>query len=240
MTQRITTVAFDADDTLWFHEEYYVHTQDRFAELLSAFTEKDTLMDRLLEAERRNLPHYGFGIKGFTLSMIETAIDVTEGKVPGHVIAQLLDAGRDMLSHPIDLMPHAHTAVETAAANYRVLLITKGELLDQERKLAQSGLGDHFDAVEIVSNKTAEVYTRIFADHGTGVEQGLMVGNSLASDVLPMIHAGGWGIHVPHGLTWALEEAEKPTHPRFVEIADLSRLAHVLEHIHTTGNRPDL
>ena len=222
----VTTIGFDADDTLWHHETFYRGTEERFADLLSDYAPAEHLQDRLLAAERRNLEHYGFGVKGFTLSMIETAIEVTEGRVPGHVIAEILAAGRDMLAHPIDLLPHAREAVEAIAATHRVILVTKGDLMDQERKLAQSGLGDLFDAVEIVSDKTPAVYARLFARHGTGARQALMVGNSIKSDVLPVIEAGGWGVHVPHGLAWALDHADAPAgHPRFRALPDLGGLA---------------
>jgi len=162
--------------------------------------------------------------------MIETAIEVTEARVPARILGDILAAGREMLEHPIELLPAARTVVTELAERYRVLLITKGDLLDQERKLAQSGLGDLFDAVEIVSNKTAPVYRSVFTRHGTGADQGLMVGNSLKSDVLPMLEAGGWGVHVPHGLTWALEAADPPQDAaRFHSLPDLSGLADLVE-----------
>ena len=229
MAKRLTMIGFDADDTLWHNEHYFVLTQDRFADLLRDHTAPDTLMDRLLVAERRNIPHYGFGIKGFTLSMIETAIDVTDGKVPAPVIAEILDAGREMLSHPVDLLPHAQETLEALQGRYKLVLITKGDLMDQERKLALSGLRDMFDGIEIVSDKTPATYTRIFNQFGDGAERGMMVGNSMKSDVVPMVDAGGWGIHVPHGQTWALEHADAPDHaPRFRQIADLSELEQIL------------
>lgn len=222
---QLTTIGFDADDTLWHNEQFFRMTQDRFCDLLRDFTEADHLMDRLLDAERRNIGHYGFGIKGFMLSMIETAIEVTDEKVPASVIRQLIEAGQDMLRHPIDLLPHAHDAVTAMAERYHVLLITKGDLLDQERKLAQSGLGDLFDGVEIVSAKTTPVYADIFNRHGGGAEHALMVGNSMKSDVVPVINAGGWGVYVPHGLVWALEHEDPPQdHPRYREIPDLGGL----------------
>lgn len=227
---RITTIGFDADDTLWHNESFFRLTQDRFAVLLRNYADPDHLHDRLLAAERRNLGHYGFGVKGFTLSMIETAIEVTDGRVPASVIAELMAAGREMLEHPIELLPHAREAVEAIASTHRVLLITKGDLLDQERKLAQSGLGDLFDGIEIVSNKTATVYDGIFRRHGDGPEHALMVGNSLKSDVIPAIDAGGFGVHVPHGLTWALEHADAPEgHPRFATLDHLGQLQHLVE-----------
>ncbi len=228
----LTTIGFDADDTLWQNEAFFRLTQDRFTALLGDYAPADHLHDRLLAAERRNLGHYGFGIKGFVLSMIETAIEVTESRVPATVIAEIMAAGREMLRHPIELLPHARDAVEALSGPYRVVLVTKGDLLDQERKLAQSGLGELFHAVEIVSDKTTPVYTNIFARHGTGANQAMMVGNSLKSDVLPAIGAGSWGVHVPHGLTWALEHAEPPLgHARFHTLSDLGGLADLVEQI---------
>lgn len=222
---RLTTIGFDADDTLWQNEAFFRMTQDRFTGLLADYADPDHLHDRLLEAEKRNLGHYGFGVKGFVLSMIETAIEVTDERVPARIIAEIMAAGREMLEHPIELLPDARAAVEALASEYRVLLITKGDLLDQERKLAQSGLGDLFDGVEIVSHKTAAAYDRIFHRHGTGPQQAMMVGNSMRSDVLPAIEAGGWGVYVPHGLTWALEQAEAPEgHPRYFTLQTLGGL----------------
>lgn len=232
MQQNMTTVAFDADDTLWHNERFFQMTQAHFADLLSEYTEKSDLMSRLVAAEKRNLGHYGFGIKGFTLSMIETALEVTDNKVPASVIAEIIDAGREMLRHPVDLLPHAREAVEAARETHRILLITKGDLLDQERKLAQSGLGELFDAVEIVSDKTTRSYREIFARHGDGAEHGMMVGNSLKSDIVPMIEAGGWGVFVPHGFEWELEKAPEPSESaRYSQIKDLSGLAEVIKSI---------
>jgi putative hydrolase of the HAD superfamily len=224
-----TTIAFDADDTLWHNERFFRLTQDRFAALLADYTDPHALHARLLAAERRNLGHYGFGIKGFVLSMIETALEVTEEKVPGRVIRELIEAGQEMLRHPIELLPRAREAVEALAPDFRLLVVTKGDLLDQERKVAQSGLGDLFHGVEIVSQKTPETYAAIFARYGDGAERGMMVGNSLRSDVLPAIRAGGWGVFVPHELTWEVEHDEAPEdHPRFRRIDDLGALPGLL------------
>ena len=233
----LTTIGFDADDTLWQNESFFRLTQDRFARLLADHAEPAHLAERLEAAERRNLGHYGFGVKGFTLSMIETAIEVTEGRVPASVIAELIAAGREMLEHPIHLLPHARATVTALAADYRVVLITKGDLLDQERKLAQSGLGDLFDAVEIVSHKTPDAYRSIFARHGTGADQAMMVGNSLKSDVIPALEAGAWGVHVPHGLTWALEAADPPEgHRRFHCLDTLAGLPVLVENLRPGPN----
>lgn len=227
----ITVVGFDADDTLWHNERFYQLTQARFADLLATYAETPDLMARLTAAERRNLGHYGFGIKGFMLSMIETAIEVTDHRVPARVIADLIAAGQDMLRHPIDLLPHAREAVESVAATHRVVLITKGDLLDQERKLAQSGLGDLFHGVEIVSDKRADTYAAIFARHGDGASRGMMVGNSMKSDVVPMVQAGGWGVYVPHDLIWDLERADPPDSPRYQVLPHLGELAALLQRI---------
>lgn len=222
MAGRLTTIGFDADDTLWENEHFFRITEERFAALLAEHADPDHLTDRLREAERRNLGRYGFGIKGFVLSMIETAIDVTEDRVPATIIRDIIEAGQEMLRHPIDLLPHARAAVEAVAGTHPVILVTKGDLLDQERKLAQSGLGELFDAVEIVSDKTPSVYADIFARHGHAPERALMIGNSLKSDVIPVLTAGGYGAHVPHNITWALEHAEPPTdHPRFRQLDSL-------------------
>ena len=228
--QTITTIGFDADDTLWHNEHYFRLTEDRFSNLLRDHAAPDHLAERLLAAERRNLGHYGFGIKGFMLSMIETAIEVTEDRVPARVIREIIEAGQEMLTHPIDLLPHAREAVEAAADTHRIVLITKGDLLDQERKLAQSGLGELFDGVEIVSDKTPEMYARVFAEHGDGPDRAMMVGNSMKSDVRPAIEAAGWGVFVPHGLPWALEYADPPEgHPRYRALADLGGLVALLQ-----------
>ena len=229
MSNGITAIGFDADDTLWQNETFFRMTEKRFTELLSGHGEHEVISARLLEAERRNLKFYGFGVKGFTLSMIETAVEVTNGEVPAAVIAEILSFGRQMLQNPVETLPHVHETLEALAGRYRIILITKGDLFDQERKLAQSGLGDYFNAVEIVSDKTADTYRRIFSRHGDGPERAMMIGNSLKSDVVPAIAAGGWGVYVPHELTWVLEHEEAPEdNPRFHRIADLGGLLPLL------------
>ena len=229
---QLTTIGFDADDTLWHNMKFYDLTEARFAALLSEHADPAHLAERLLAAERKNLRHYGFGIKGFTLSMIETAIEVTGGKVPASVIAEVLEAGRDMLSHPVETLPHAPEVLDALAGKYRLVLITKGDLFDQERKLAQSGLGELFDAVEIVSDKNASTYERIFSRHGDGPQQALMVGNSLKSDVVPALTAGSWGVFVPHEITWAIEHEEEPADaPRYRRIADLGELLGLIDEV---------
>jgi putative hydrolase of the HAD superfamily len=221
----LTTIGFDADDTLWQNEQFFRLTEQRFADLLGQHTDAGDIPARLLEAEKRNLAAYGYGIKGFTLSMIETALEATGGTAPGHVIRQILDWGRDMLSHPVETLPQVRETLQALAGDYRLVMITKGDLFDQERKLAASGLGELFDAIEIVSEKSEATYARIFARHGDGPERAMMVGNSIKSDIIPAIAAGSWGVLVPHDLTWAVEHAEEPVEaPRFRKIADLSGL----------------
>lgn len=234
----LTTIGFDADDTLWQNESFFRLTQDRFTALLSAYAAPDHLTERLEAAERRNLGSYGFGVKGFTLSMIETAIEITDGRVSATVIGEIVSAGREMLEHPIELLPAARATITDLASAFRVILITKGDLLDQERKLAQSGLGDLFHGVEIVSQKTPSAYRQIFARHGTGADQAMMVGNSVKSDVIPALEAGSWGVHVPHGVTWALELADPPYgHPRFHSLKGLAALPELVKKLTAAPNR---
>jgi len=232
MASKLTTIGFDADDTLWQNEQFFRLTEDRFVALLGEHGEAAEISGRLLEAEKRNLGFYGFGIKGFVLSMIETAIEITRGQVSVAVIGEILAAGREMAAHPVETLPHARETLEALAGKYRLVLITKGDLFDQERKLAQSGLGDLFDAVEIVSEKTASTYQRLFARHGDGAQHAMMVGNSLKSDILPALEAGAWAVHIPHELTWVLEHAEEPTDiRRYCKLDDLGGLLDLLAEI---------
>jgi putative hydrolase of the HAD superfamily len=226
---RITTLAFDADDTLWQNEQFFRLTEQRFAELLRDYTDAPDLNDRLIEAVKRNLSFYGFGMKGFALSMVETALEVTDHRVPGRVIAEILAAGRELLSFPIETLPYVDQALDTLRERYQLILITKGDIFDQERKLAASGLAEHFSAVEIVSDKTEAVYRRIFERHTDGAEHTVMIGNSLRSDIIPALSAGAYAVYVPHDLTWSYEHAEEPSeHPRYARIRHLGQLEPVL------------
>ena len=228
----LQTLCFDADDTLWHNERFFQMTQAHFATLLADYVETDHLAARLLEAEKRNLGRYGFGIKGFMLSMIETALDVTDNNVPGRVIAQIIEAGQDMLAHPIELLPGVEDTIAGLAPDYRLILITKGDLLDQERKIAQSGLGDVFDGLEIVSDKSKAAYSEIFSRYETPPEATLMAGNSMKSDVLPAIDAGAWAIHIPHGVTWEIEAANPPTdRTKYFEAQDFTELPKIISSI---------
>ncbi len=222
---RITTVGLDADDTLWHNETLFRLTHDRFCGLLADVTDPETAKARLSEVERRNLRLYGYGVKGFTLSMIETAMELTAGQAPASVIREILAAGREMLSEPVEPLPGVDHALAELSETYRLVLITKGDLLHQEQKLAASGLGDLFAAVEIVSEKDTETYRRVFERHGTGADQAVMCGNSPRSDILPALEAGAWAAHVPYVLTWEHELVDLPMdHPRFAELASISQL----------------
>jgi putative hydrolase of the HAD superfamily len=162
-------------------------------------------------------------VKGFTLSLIETAMELTGGEPPGRMIAEILAAGREMLAHPVEALPGVDEALASLSERYRLVLITKGDLLHQEQKLAASGLGELFAAVEIVSEKDAATYARVFERHGTGAQEAAMCGNSLRSDILPALQAGAWAAHVPYPLLWAHEAAEPPVgHPRFAELASIA------------------
>ncbi|MEH6525985.1 MAG: HAD family hydrolase [Sneathiella sp.] len=224
-TSSLSVIAFDADDTLWQNETFFRMTEEKFTDFLKDYAAGDHITERLLAAERRNLEFYGYGVKGFTLSMIETAIEVTQDKVPATVLHDILRTGRDMLRHPIETLPYVTETLNELSSSFQLVMITKGDLFDQERKLAQSGLGELFETVEIVSEKKPEVYRRIFRQHSNVPHNCMMVGNSLKSDVIPALAAGSWGVHVPHDLTWALEHAAAPvTDPKFHEITDLGKL----------------
>jgi putative hydrolase of the HAD superfamily len=225
----LTLIAFDADDTLWHNETHFRMTQGRIEALLADFTDPTHLHDQLMAAERRNMGRYGFGVKGFMLSMIETAIEVTQGRVEARVIAEILSAGRDLLDQPIEVLPHAEATLRAMAMDHQVIIITKGDLLDQERKVAQSGLAEILHGVEIVSDKTPAAYLSIFTRYGHRPSACMMVGNSMKSDVLPAIAVGAHGVHVPQELTWAFEIAPPPKSTpqnaeRFHTIAGLNEL----------------
>ncbi len=207
----IDTIAFDGDDTLWHNESLFSMTQDRFRAMLAHSVDPAALDKRLLEAERANLRFYGYGIKGFVLSMIETAVDLTDGRVSGRDIQSLIDFGKAMLEHPVDLLDGVAEVVEALSSRHRLLLITKGDLFDQESKVARSGLAERFAAVEIVSEKDPDTYRRVLDRHGVDPARFVMVGNSVRSDILPVLAIGGHAVHVPYHVTWAHEQAEPPT-----------------------------
>ena len=225
----ITTVALDADDTLWHNESIFHLTQQKYFALLRDYGDRDHMMARLLEVERKNLALYGYGVKGFTLSMIETAIDLTRGAVPAKTIEEIMELGRAMLEHPVEPLPGVAETLAALHGKVRLVMITKGDLLNQEQKLARSGLGEYFDAIEIVSEKDADTYRRIARRHSIEVDDAVMIGNSLKSDVLPALEAGLWGIHIPYHITWAHERAEPPAEsPRYAKLASIKEVPHWL------------
>ena len=202
------TIAFDADDTLWHNERFFRAVTAEFETLLSSHCDPENLSVRLNAAEKRNLRIYGYGIKGFTLSLIETAIEVGGDKLPVSVIEQILTMGRDMLDHPIELLPHVETVLPALAEDFELLVITKGDLFHQESKVARSGLSSLFGRIEIVSEKDPVTYRRVLSEFGLQPQQFMMVGNSLNSDVAPVLQVGGFAVHVPYPLTWALDHHE--------------------------------
>jgi putative hydrolase of the HAD superfamily len=193
--------------------------------LQALLAEGERIPLRLAEVEHRNLRLYGYGIKGFTLSMIETAMELCEGEAPASVVREILAAGREMIAHPVETLPGVDETVAQLAETWRLVLITKGDLLDQERKLAASGLGELFAAVEIVSEKDRGTYDRVFARHGTGADEAVMVGNSMKSDVLPALEAGAFAVHIPYHVTWAHELADAPSgHARYGALPAITTL----------------
>lgn len=223
-------IGFDADDTLWENETFFRVTQAGFAELLAGHATPEAIAAHLFETECRNLALYGYGIKGFMLSMVQTALELTDRRVPGDVVARILAMGQEMLAHPVHLIDGAAGAVE-ALSDRRRILITKGDVLDQERKIALSGLADSFDAIEIVQHKTPAAYAAIFVRHRIDPNGFLMVGNSMNSDILPVLEAGGHAALIDHPLTWAHEQAPHPDHQRFHRLQAIDEVPALVERL---------
>lgn len=199
----LTHIAFDADDTLWGHEHVFVDAKKRCLNLLAKYMKPGTDLEQELYAfERKNLKIFGYGVKGFTLSMIETAIELSDGKVSGAEIQQIIGLGKEMLEHDIELLPHVTKALSALKPHFKLLLITKGELFAQESKIARSGLAAEFDIIEIVSEKNPETYQSLLDRHSIDPAGFLMLGNSLRSDVLPIVEIGGRAVHLPYEYTW--------------------------------------
>lgn len=230
-------IAFDADDTLWHNEPIFNLTQDRIAELLSPWAPASSLGEHLTRVERRNLHLYGYGAKGFTLALLETALEISEGQVSGEVMQQILDAGKGMLEHPVELLPHVTETLKPLAAEHPLMLITKGELFHQESKIARSGLADQFQVIEIVSEKDPETYQQLLARHDIDPERFVMVGNSVKSDILPVVKIGGNAIHVPYESTWVLDRVEHQgaEEEGFFEAANLAEVPALLQKIAAQG-----
>jgi putative hydrolase of the HAD superfamily len=201
----IEVIGFDADDTLWHSESLYHRVQQEFQALLAPYCGDDGVMDELYETEMGNLPYWGYGIKGFTLSMIETAIRVTGGEIGARQIEKIIELAKEMKQAPVQLLPHVAEVVPTLSESHRLMLITKGDLFDQEAKIASSGLALHFDHVEIVSDKTPDVYRTLLGKHRIEPRCFVMVGNSIRSDISPVVALGGRAVHIPYPITWAHE-----------------------------------
>lgn len=225
----VTHLGIDADDTLWHSENRFHETHQRYHALLAGHVDLDVdeLERRMLETERRNLRLFGYGAKGFTLSLIETAIEVTDGAIPTEAISTILELGKDLLDHPVELLDGVAEAIDAfRARGLRLVLITKGDLWHQESKVAASGIADHFDAVEIVGEKDVATYQAILRRHGIDPARFCMIGNSVRSDVLPVLELGGRAVHVPYDYLWAHEAVEDPGDEHLVvralrEVADL-------------------
>lgn len=202
----IKTIAFDADDTLWHTERIFISTKEKYSALLAEYHSKNYIERHLDATETKNIKHFGYGVKGFTLSMIETACELTEGRITGDKIKQIVGFAKEMLASPIEVLEGVQETIEELSKDYRLILITKGDLLDQEAKLARSGLGDYFNSFEIVPRKDAKIYKYVMRRHNIHPEEFLMVGNSLKSDILPVIEAGAQAVFVPYETEWFHEK----------------------------------
>jgi putative hydrolase of the HAD superfamily len=204
----VSVVGLDADDTLWHSESHFAVTEQRFRELLELWLPADAVADRLLSRERANLEIFGYGAKGFTLSMIETALEVSGGELGGGAVQQIIDWGKELLRHPVELIDQVAETVEALSLSYRLLLITKGDLFHQESKVAESGLAEHFERIEILTEKSPDAYRRVLGACAVDPGEFVMVGNSVRSDVLPVVEIGARAVHVPYGITWGHEKVE--------------------------------
>ncbi|RIV45028.1 HAD family hydrolase [Flagellimonas pelagia] len=201
----IKVIGFDADDTLWVNETYFRDTEERFAELLEDYETKNKVDQELFKMEMVNLDIYGYGIKGFMLSMIESALDLSNNQISQTTIAQILDLGKKMIAHPVELLDGVEEVLSKLVNRYRLIVLTKGDLLDQERKLEKSGLSKYFHHVEVLSDKKETNYSNLLEHLNIDVKEFLMIGNSLKSDVLPILNIGAKAVHVPFHTTWAHE-----------------------------------
>jgi putative hydrolase of the HAD superfamily len=223
----ITTIGFDADDTLWHNQAIFEDAHQRCCALLARYHDRAAVDRELYATEMRNIGLYGYGIKAFALDAIETAIRLSSGRIAADEIQQILDLARDMLAHPVELLPGVKETVAALAATHKLLVITKGDLRDQERKVAASGLASHFRAVEVLSEKDGGAYARVLRKHGVAPAEFLMVGNSLKSDVLPVLEVGGAAAYIPYHLTSTHESVESAApvgQARFVQLAGLGEL----------------
>jgi putative hydrolase of the HAD superfamily len=230
-------IAFDADDTLWHTERLYAETQKQFTQLLANYHDPKWINDRLYQIETRNIQHFGYGIKAFALSLIETAIELTEGRISSKDIQEIVDWAKKMLNSEVELLPHVSQIIPQLSIQYPLMIITKGDLLDQETKIKKSGLEEYFQHIEIVSQKTFESYEKLLKKYSITPSRFMMIGNSLPSDVLPILKLGGNAVHIPYEITWVHETAEQPPHDHagYYQLENLGQLPPLLERI--TQNR---
>jgi putative hydrolase of the HAD superfamily len=227
-------IAFDGDDTLWHNERSYRQGREQFRRLLTGagvvLTEEE-IEARVNQTEQANIEVYGYGVSSFALSLIETAIGLTEGRITGADLRGIVELAKHMLREEVELFPGVLEVLTTLAASYPLMLITKGDLLHQTAKIERSGLRDCFRFVEVVCHKTPDVYAAILSRHGVDPSRFLMIGNALRSDVLPVVTAGGWAVHIPAALSWSHEHAELPPHAhgRYFEVTAIERVPDVIE-----------
>ncbi|VXB02823.1 HAD family hydrolase [Maribacter litoralis] len=202
----IQVIGFDADDTLWVNETYFRDTEDKFADLLEKYETKNKIDQELFRTEIKNLDLYGYGIKGFVLSMIECALELSNNQVSAKTVSALLDLGKDMITQPVELLDGVEEVLEQLKSKYRLIVLTKGDLLDQERKLERSGLSEYFHHVEVLSDKKEKNYSDLLEHLEIDPSEFLMIGNSLKSDVLPLVNIGARAVHIPFHTTWQHEE----------------------------------
>jgi putative hydrolase of the HAD superfamily len=226
-------IAFDADDTLWHSESQYASAQAVYRSLLRPYARAEMINQVLHETEMRNLALYGYGVKGFALSMIEAALELSEWQISGSEIQQVLNVAKHMLRTEVELLAGAAEAVAELAQRYPLMLITKGDLAHQEAKIEQSGLKAYFRSIEIVTDKTPQSYAALLAHHHLEPSRFLMIGNSLRSDILPVLEIGGQAVHVPYAITWAHEHVDVPPEQqgRYHEIEHIGQLPALVEQL---------
>lgn len=223
-------IAFDADDTLWHNEPYFDEAQERFCQLFQDFASSQEILGMILNHQVKNLPLYGFGIKAFTLSMIETALKITDNNISGKGIEQIITIGKDLLQKPVELLPNVEDVLIELHGKYKLVVATKGDLKDQHRKLHDSGIGHYFHHIEVLSDKTELDYEKMFGRLECQVEDFLMIGNSLKSDVLPILNLGGFGIHIPYHTTWEYEKIDfEIEHENFLSLSNVKEVLTVLK-----------
>lgn len=223
-------IAFDADDTLWHNEPYFDEAQERFCVMFQDYASHQEILGLILNHQVNNLPLYGFGIKAFTLSMIETALELTNHQISGKGIGQILAIGKDLLQKPVELLPNITEVLDQLKGKYKLVVATKGDLKDQHRKLHDSGIGAFFHHIEVMSDKTELDYQKMLGRLECEPEDFLMIGNSLKSDILPVLNLGGHAIHVPYHTTWAYEKIDfEIEHDNFKSIAAITNLLPLLK-----------